>query len=114
MGIAAAEDTTRESPLEWERWGKLWKTRSLPLLPCDLLVGVRSHLEGWWPSLMLAAGQRGTGAYWQFDTYRGNAQHILTELVPEAVNTMIRVYAMSAQSAIWDMDATPTDAKIVG
>ncbi len=114
MSIAAAEATIWESPFEWERWGKLWKTRSHPLLPCDLLAGPRSHLGGWWPNLMLAAGHRGTEAYWQFDTYQGDDQHIPIELMPEAINTMIRAYVMSTESAIWELDATPIEAEGIG
>ncbi|MCY3563573.1 MAG: hypothetical protein F4Z41_07765 [Acidimicrobiia bacterium] len=112
--IAVAEATIQESPFEWERWGKLWKTRSHPLLPCDLLAGARPHLGGWWPNLMLAAGHRGAEAYWQFDTYQGNAQHIPTELMPEAINTMIRTYTMSAESVIWALDATPKENQAIG
>ncbi|MCQ3805648.1 MAG: transposase, partial [Acidimicrobiia bacterium] len=114
MSMAAAEATIRQSPFEWERWGKLWKTRSHPMLPCDLLAGSRSHLDGWWPNLMLAAGHRGAEAYWQFDTYQGNNQHIPMELIPEAINRMVRVYVMSAESAIWELDATPIVAEVTG
>ena len=56
---------------------------------------------------MLAAGVRGTERYWQFDTYRGEDQHIPVDLMPEAVNTIIRVYAMSSESAIWELDTAP-------
>lgn len=112
LGIAAAEAAVGESPFEWVRWGDLWKTRSHPYLPCDLLAGSRAHMGGWYPNLMLAAGVRGTERYWQFDTYQGDDRHIPTDLMPEAVNTMIRVYAMSSESAIWELDVTPLAGEV--
>lgn len=112
LSSAAAEAVIRESPFEWERWGRLWRTRSHPLLPCDLLAGSRVHLDGWWANLMLAAGHRGTERYWQFDTYQGDDRHIPLHVMPEALNTMIRVYAMSSESAVWELD--PSAAEVTG
>ena len=109
MGVEIAEEVTRLSPFEWERWGMLWETRSHPLLPCDVLVGSATHLDGWWPRLMLAAGHRGADRYWQFDTYQGNNEHIAADLVPEAINTMIRVYAMVSESSVWELGRESPD-----
>ena len=114
LGVAAAEATIRESHFEWVRWGMLWKTRSHPQLPCDLLAGSRAHRDGWWPNLMLAAGHRGTERYWQFDTCQGEGQHIPVDVMPEAINTMIRVYVMSSESAVWDLTDASFTAEITG
>ena len=113
LSIAAAETAIRGSPFEWVRWGLLWKTRSHPMLPCDLLAGSRPHGDGWWPNLMLAAGHRGTERYWQFDTYQGENRHIPVDLMPEAINTMTRAYTISAESALWKLNSAALATEIV-
>ncbi len=110
LSIETAGATVDGSPFDWVRWGNLWKTRSHPRLPCDLLAASRPHLDGWWPNLMLAAGHRGTESYWQFDTYQGNHQHFPIDIVPEVISTMIRVYQMSSESVLWELGDVPEES----